>query len=123
MKLKLDENLGRRAGELLAQAGHGVATVASEGLSSAADEDMIEICRRERRCLVTLDLDFSNPLLFKPSEYAGIAVLRLPRKPSHDDLLAAVQTLIGGLGQGDIDGRLWIVQKGRVREYQEEVPE
>lgn len=123
MKLKLDENLGRRAVELLAQADHGVATVVSEGLSSAADEDLIEICRRERRCLVTLDLDFSNPLLFKPSEYAGIAVLRLPRKPSHDDLLAAVQTLIGGLGQGNIDGRLWIVQKGRVREYQEEVPE
>jgi hypothetical protein len=27
--------------------------------------------------LVTLDLDFSNPLLFKPSEYSGIAALRL----------------------------------------------
>ncbi len=123
MKVKLDENLGRGAVELLAQAGHGVATVASEGLCSTPDQDLIEICRREGRCLVTLDLDFSNPLLFKPSDYAGIAVLRLPRKPSRDELLAAVQTLVGGLGQGNIDGRLWIVQKGRVREYQEEVAE
>jgi predicted RNase H-like HicB family nuclease len=32
MKLKLDENLGRRTVELLVQAGYGVATVASEGL-------------------------------------------------------------------------------------------
>jgi predicted RNase H-like HicB family nuclease len=123
MKFKFDENLCRRAVELFAEAGHDVATVASEVHFSAADEDLIATCRRERRCLVTLDLDFSNPLLFKPSEYAGIAVLRLPRKPSHDDLLAAVQTLIGGLAQGNIDGRLSIVQKGRIKEYQEEVAE
>jgi predicted nuclease of predicted toxin-antitoxin system len=123
MKLKLDENLGRRAIELLTQAGHSVATVASEGLWSVADENLIEICRREDRCLVTLDLDFSNPLLFKPSKYAGIAVLRLPRKPSHDDLLAAVRTLVEGLRRGSINGRLWIVQRERLREYQEEIPE
>ena len=123
MKLKLDENLGRRALELLAQAGHDVATVATEGLFAAADDDLIEICRREGRCLVTPDSDFSNPLLFRPSEYAGIAALRLPRKPNHHDLLAAVQTLIGGLGQRNIGGRLWIVQRGRVREYQEGLPE
>jgi predicted nuclease of predicted toxin-antitoxin system len=49
MKLKLDENLGRRAIELLTQAGHTVATVASEGLCSVADENLIEICRREDR--------------------------------------------------------------------------
>ncbi len=49
MKLKLDENLGSRAVELFAQAGHDAATVASEGLFSATDEDLIEICRRERR--------------------------------------------------------------------------
>ncbi len=123
MKLKLDENLGSRAVELFVQAGHDAATVQSEGLFSAEDQDLIEICRRERRCLVTLDLDFGNPLLFKPSECAGLAVLRLPRKPSHHDLRAAVRTLIGGLGQGNIDGKLWIVQKGRVREYQEEAAE
>ncbi len=123
MKLKLDENLGRRAVQFFVRAGHDAATVASEGLCSAADRDLIEACRREGRCLVTLDLDFGNPLLFKPSDYAGIAVLRLPRTPSHDDLLAAVETLIGGFGKENINGRLWIVQKGRVREYQEQIPE
>lgn len=123
MKLKLDENLGRRAVRFFLQAGHDAATVASEGLGSAADRDLIEACRREGRCLVTLDLEFGNPLLFKPSDYAGIAVLRLPRKPGHDDLRAAVETLIGAFRKENIDGRLWIVQKGRVREYQEQIPE
>ena len=60
MKLKLDENLGRRTVKLFGRAGHDVATVASEEFFSVADEDLIGISRREGRCLVTLNLDFSN---------------------------------------------------------------
>jgi predicted nuclease of predicted toxin-antitoxin system len=43
-----------------------VETVHSQRLSGALDAEVIAICRREQRCLVTLDLDFGNPLLFKP---------------------------------------------------------
>ncbi len=120
MKLKLDENLGRRAIDLLRKAGHEVSTVTEQSLGSASDVTVIDACRRQRRCLVTLDLDFGNPLLFKPSEYWGIAVLRLPSKPTHQDLMDAVQTLVGGLARSGIGRKLWIVQRGRVREYQEE---
>ncbi|WP_448596809.1 DUF5615 family PIN-like protein, partial [Thermoleptolyngbya sp.] len=51
----------------------------------------------EERCLVTLDLDFSNPLSFDPTQYSGIAVLQLPNQASHQDLLDAILTLIGAL--------------------------
>jgi len=117
MKLKLDENLGRRAAELLRGRGHDVRTVPDEHLGAAADEVLIQACRAERRCLVTLDLDFGNPFLFTPMEYAGIAVLRLPRKPSHSDLVETVETQVGALSHEDPGGRLWIVQKGRIRVY------
>jgi len=120
MRLKLDENLGHDAAGLLANAGHDVATVPEEGLTSASDRDLSEICRREHRCLVTLDLDFSNPLLFKPSAYDGIAVLRLPAKPSHGDLLRSIHTLVAGLSQRNISGKLWVIEVGRLREYQGE---
>lgn len=68
MKLKLDENIGQRGVQLLHQAGHDVATVVEQGLKSAFDSDLIEVCRTEGRCLVTLDLDFSNPLRFNPTQ-------------------------------------------------------
>lgn len=118
MKVKLDENLGHRGSDILQQAGHDVATVVEQGLRTAPDREVIERCRREGRCLVTLDLDFGNPLRFKPAEYAGIAVLRLPHRPSHQDLLDVVRTLVGGLALDEIHGRLWIVERHRIRKYQ-----
>ena len=82
MKLKLDENLGERMATLLRAAGHDVATVSGEDLCRAVDPVIIEVSRAEGRCLVTMDLDFANPLRFRPDRYAGIAVLRLPTEPS-----------------------------------------
>lgn len=120
MRLKLDENLGRSAAGLLRHAGHDVATIAEQELWGTADRALIEICLAERRCLVTLDMDFGNPLLLNPSDYAGIAVLRLPPRPSHENLLETIQTLIGGIARETIEGRLWIVQRGRIRTYQPE---
>ena len=120
MNIKLDENLGSRGAAILRAAGHHVTTVAEEGLSSASDRRLAEVCRSDRKCLVTLDLDFGNPLRFAPSHYSGIVVLRLPRRSTVDDLLDAVRTLATGLARRTVAGKLWIVQRGHIREYEEE---
>lgn len=122
MKLKLDENLSRSAADLFRQAGHDVHTVGDEGLLGAADHDVIFACQREQRGLVTLDLDFSNPLIFNPADYCGIMVLRTPGQPSHDDLLAVCQTLLLALQRETVVGRLWSIERGRVREYRPDPP-
>jgi predicted nuclease of predicted toxin-antitoxin system len=119
MRLKLDENLGRLAAELLRTSGHDVETVPSQNLCSAPDRVLLERCRAENRCLVTLDLDFGNPLLFRPVHYAGIVVRRLPPNPTHDDLIACVRTLNAAFAAGEMTGRLRIIQRGRVRQYQD----
>jgi predicted nuclease of predicted toxin-antitoxin system len=118
VKLKLDENLGVACADLLTSAGHDVATVVGQAMTSAADEDLIRACAAEGRALVTLDLDFSNPLVFPPARYAGIAVLRLPPRPSHASLLAAVRTLAEAMQREQLPGRLWSVEAGRIRIYQ-----
>lgn len=117
MKFKLDENIGLRGVMQFRAKGFDTATAAGQGLSAASDRHLIEVCQKEKRCLVTLDLDFSNPLLFKPSEYSGIAVLRLPKRPVPEDLTQAIDTLIDGLAQEAIEGRLWIIQSPRIRVY------
>ena len=105
------------------RAGHDVATVVQQQLTSAGDRQVIAACTAEGRCIVTLDLDFSNPLIFQPWDYAGIAVLRLPPRPKDTDLWIACRTLIGALSDGDVSGKLWIVERGRIREYRPERPE
>lgn len=123
MNLKLDENLGYAAADLFRQAGHAVETVRAEGLAGASDDDIIAACQREGRGLVTLDLDFSNPLIFKPSDYPGIAVLRVPRKPSHEDLLMVCRSLLRALENDSLVGKLWSVERSRIREYRPEEPD
>ncbi len=120
MKLKLDENLGRNHLEILRAAGHEAAGVTDQGLTSSTDRELIAVCQSEGRCLVTLDQEFGNPLLFRSQEYAGIAVLRLSSRPTAAELKKAVETLAQALETSDISGHLWIVQASRVREYQPE---
>lgn len=118
MKLKLDENIDIRVVTLLRLAGHDVATVSGQGLISSADEELINVCRSEGRCIVTCDRSFGNRLKYNPSDYAGIVVIRLPSRYTFADWREAIDTLILGLEEVEVTGKLWIVQSGTIQEYQ-----
>lgn len=118
MKLTLDENFGERGRAQLTAAGHDVATAAGQQLEGAKDKGLIEVCRCEGRALVTLDLNFANPVEFRPANYPGIAVLHLPQNPAPEDLKHCIDTLAKGLEHNPLTGKLWIVEPGRVRVYE-----
>ena len=76
MKFKLDENLDARFASILVDTGHECDSVRAEGLGGKSDDELFTICAAEGRVLVTLDLDFADPLRFPPGKTAGIIVLR-----------------------------------------------
>jgi predicted nuclease of predicted toxin-antitoxin system len=55
MKIKPDENIGRRGIELLTSAGHDVTTVREQNLQGARGETLFDVCGGENRVLITLD--------------------------------------------------------------------
>lgn len=118
MRLKLDENLGRSVTERLQGAGHDVATVRGQALAGVSDDALFEVCRGEERALVSLDLDFANPMRFDPETTAGIAVLRVPAFPTRTDLDEAATTLLEGLARASLTGRLWVVRRDAIRQYE-----
>ena len=118
MRFKLDENLGRRCQGLFRDTGHDAQTVVQESLSGATDRQIYDACRRERRCLVTLDLDFADVTRFVPEKTEGIIVLRPAKNPSSLTLELLIQRCPGALAQMPIEGSLWIVEMGRIRIHQ-----
>lgn len=116
-RLKLDENLGAAAAAALEKAGFDVSTVPHQRLEGASDDDLFARCRSEGRCLVTLDLDFANPLRFPVQATPGICVLRYAPPTGHAAILSAIATLASALRSNAIAGQLWIVSPDRVRVY------
>ena len=118
MKFKLDENFGTRTQEIFQSYGHNVQTVRSQGMQGCTDKNLYDICSAEKRCLVTLDLDFSDVTRFPPSQAEGIAVIRVPRNPSLTLLEQLVKQFLKALNTIPIAKNLWIVETGRIRIHQ-----
>ena len=114
MKFKLDEHLPVEAADRLRKVGFDAATVLEQALGGCPDKDLAEICKREGRALVTLDLDFANILAYPPGNYPGIIVLRLDRQ-DRTEVIRALERLIPILGHESLAGHQWIVDERQVR--------
>ena len=114
MRLKLDENLDERLRARIEEAEHDVSTVRLQGLCGETDDNLFELCRREGRAIVTLDLDFSNVLRFTPEETEGVIVL-CGRNNLIKTIGELIDTLIAALDLDSPKGQLWIVEPQRLR--------
>ncbi|MBN1479127.1 hypothetical protein EH223_15645 [candidate division KSB1 bacterium] len=118
MRFKLDENFGSRTVSLFKQMDYDVQTVSEQKLNGSTDQKIYNICKAEKRCLVTLDLDFADVLRFPPQEASGIMVIRLPRNPSLSMLEYLVRKALNYNEKQSIKENLWIVEVDRIRVYQ-----
>lgn len=114
MTFKTDENLPQDAAELLRSHGFDAETVQQENLAGAEDDVIADAIHRERRVLITLDLDFSDIRTYPPERYSGIIVLR-PKAQDKIAILALLRRLLKALENNQPDQALWIVEPDRIR--------
>jgi predicted nuclease of predicted toxin-antitoxin system len=122
MRFKVDENLPKEAAELFRQSGHDAQTVGEEHLVGHPDPGIADICRSERRTLVTSDLDFADIRMYPPEGHAGIIVLR-SRLQSKPRVLALLVRVIPALIRESPDQALWIVDETGIRIRKSAPPE
>ena len=115
MRIKVDENIGRRGVELLRDTGHDVMTVREQGLAGATDVTVFRACAAENCTLVTLDRDFGQVLRFPPEQSAGIVILDLGGPASLRLLLDRLREFLALAATHPVRGALWIVEPERVR--------
>jgi predicted nuclease of predicted toxin-antitoxin system len=114
MRFKLDENLGEIGREALESAGHDVSTITEQKMGGLDDHGLYEACRADRRALVTLDRDFGEVLRF--------VILNCRGRLSPAFIAARVNELVSFLQSESLDGRLWIVEAGRLRIHERREP-
>jgi predicted nuclease of predicted toxin-antitoxin system len=114
LRFKVDENMPATAAALLVAAGHDALTIQDQQLAGHPDSDMADVCRRESRILVTLDVDFADIRAYAPAHYPGIIVLRLSRLDKYR-VLATMRRLLPTLDRESPTGTLWIVDETTVR--------
>ena len=114
MKFKIDENLPLAVKKLLVDRGHDCHSVYDENIQGGPDEKLIELCRVEKRHLLTLDLDFSDIVTYPPEQYRGIVVLRLTQQDSAS-VTARVAEVLKDLESLDLVGHITIVDNHKIR--------
>ena len=114
MNFKLDENLPADAAILLRDSGHDAMTVLEQGLGGAPDAALMELCRREKRALVTLDVGLGDIRTYPPGEGPGCLVIRLARL-DRNSVLDAIQRILPLLKTRTVTGSTWVIDEWRVR--------
>lgn len=89
-------------------------TVLDQNMGGVEDKRVVQVCLRERRALITLDLDFADINTYPPSKHQGILVLRIKRQ-SRSKVLETIEKLIPLLPTEPIEKQLWIVEEDKIR--------
>jgi len=114
IKFKIDENLPLEASTLLKNAGYDSHTVHDEDLRGVSDPVIHDVCLKETRVLITLDLDFADIRTYNPEFTPGIIVIRTQYQDKLN-ILSKISEIINLLGVEKIYGKLWIIENDRVR--------
>jgi predicted nuclease of predicted toxin-antitoxin system len=114
MRFKTDENIHPEVAAVLRQHGHDALTVWDQGLRGSRDEHIQEVCRMEKRILITMDLDFADVRTMPADSSTGTVIFRLVRQ-DRASVLGAIERVIPLVEHQPLFQHLWVVDETRVR--------
>jgi len=114
VKFKVDENLPASIVSILAEKGHDVMSVLEQSLAGTSDKNLVTICQKEDRILVSFDKGFCDIRTYASGTHPGMIVLRLTNQAT-PNVESAVRKVVQLLEEEDPKGHLWIVEENRVR--------
>ncbi len=83
MKFLADENISTETIEFLKQRGFDIKDAYESGLQGCPDEEIVSFASREKRIILTFDLDFGEIYYFREKPMFGAIVLRVePQIPA-----------------------------------------
>ncbi|MBI3609766.1 MAG: DUF5615 family PIN-like protein [Nitrospirae bacterium] len=113
MHFLVDENLPFSLIGLLRDAGHDTFDVAASTLRSSPDELLWMLAARERRILITKDLDFPFPQI-RPYP-SGLILIRVPDTFTGEQITRLFSKVLKTTKPKDFEGRITVVVPGRTR--------
>lgn len=115
LRFLVDENIRKEIIDFLAKQGHDV----TRPDAGTTDQDVIALAQKEKRILITHDLDFSNIFVYPPDIYFGIIVIRI-LPPSAMVINNALLNLMSDIStQEKFLGKLIILEISNFRVYGE----
>ncbi len=114
MKFKIDENLPAECAQILRESGFEADTVYDERLNGNPDSKIFNVCSRDKRVLVTLDLDFSDIRTYPPNTHYGIIILRLNSQRKLK-IIQKFKQIAHIIGTELLEGCIWIVSENKIR--------
>jgi predicted nuclease of predicted toxin-antitoxin system len=113
-KLKLDENLSVHLKSTLSTMGYDVRTAGDEDLLGQPDTEIASAARKEKRVLLTLDLEFGDLRKHPPGNHPGIVLFR-PRSLGPLAVTHFVEGFLKNIDLRDFPGCIIIVDPSKVR--------
>jgi predicted nuclease of predicted toxin-antitoxin system len=111
MRFLVDENLPRDVADLLREAGHDVTSV-RESLRGARDEEVWNAAAREKRVIITRDLDY--PLMKEPRP-PGVLLLRVPDTFTRHQMVELMRAFLQTESFKQLHGTVTVLSPGQIR--------
>ena len=113
MRFLIDENLPFSLIRLLQESGHDVFDVAASALRSSPDETLWRFAARQKRILVTKDLDFPFPHI-RPYPL-GLILIRVPDTFTGRQITRLFSNTLESIKPKNFESHITVIAPGQIR--------